>query len=389
MMKMDDSIYLDNNATTAPAPECIEPVLACLRDHYGNPSSKHGAGARAREQVEPARAAVARMLHAAPAEIVFTANGTEANHLAILGALAARPDKSHVVTSAVEHPSTLDLLAHLEADGVRVTRLPVGRDGSLDLAALEYAIKSDTALVSLMWANNETGVLFPITQAARICKSKGVLFHSDAVQAAGKVAIDLAQVPADLLSVSGHKFHAPKGAGALFVRKGLKLQPMLFGRQERGRRGGTENVPGIIGMGIACELAAMDVEAKAAQMAALRERFESGLLARIPFAEINGARSPRVANTSSMRFGTLEAEAIIDRLDRAGIQVSSGAACAAGGNEASHVLLAMGLSETEARATVRFSLSRYTTEGEIDRTLDALAAIVKPMIANPMIDKAA
>lgn len=376
-----DTIYLDNNATTALAPECVAPVLACLRDDYANPSSKHAAGMRARERVEEARAAVAGLLNAAPVEIVFTSGGTESNHLAILGALAASPGRRHVVTSAVEHPSTLRLLSHLESEGVRVTRLPVGRAGELDLAELEQAIAPDTALVSLMWANNETGVLFPVAEAARITKAKGVLFHTDAVQAAGKLAIDLAQVPADLVSIAGHKFHAPKGAGALFVRKGLKLPPMLFGQQERARRGGTENVPGIVGMGVAAQLAARELAANAAHMAALRDRLESGVRARVPFALVNGGGSPRVANTSSIRFGTLEAEAIIDRLDRAGICVSSGAACTASGSAASHVLGAMGLSEAEARATIRFSLSRFTSEHEIDCTLDALGSIIKRMTA--------
>lgn len=381
MTHPDSIIYLDNNATTALAPECVEPVLACLRDVYGNPSSKHAAGARAREQVEQARAAVARLLNAAPAEIVFTAGGTEANHLAIRGALAANPGKPHVVVSAVEHPSNLRLLAHLEADGVRVTQLPVDREGGLDPAALERAITPDTALVSLMWANNETGVLLPVADAARVAKSKGVLFHTDAVQATGKIPIDLALVPVDLLSLSGHKFHAPKGVGALFVRKGLKLQPMLFGHQERGRRGGTENVPAIVGMGLACELAASELEAKAAATAALRDRLESGLLARIPSTRINGGTAPRVANTSSVRFGELAAEAILDKLDRAGICASSGAACTAGGSEPSHVLVAMGLSETEALATIRFSLSRYTTADEIDQVIDVLVSTVKRMTA--------
>jgi cysteine desulfurase len=331
--------------------------------------------------VEQARAAVARLLNAAPAEIVFTASGTESNHLAIRGALAASPGKPHVVVSAVEHPSTLRLLAHLQADGVRMTQLPVDHEGRLDLAALGRAITPDTALVSLMWANNETGVLFPVADAARIAKSKGVLFHTDAVQAAGKINLDLAQVPVDLLSLSGHKFHAPKGVSALFVRKGLKLQPMLFGHQERGRRGGTENVPAIVGLGLACELAAGELEAKSAAMAALRNRLESGVLARIPFARINGGAAPRVANTSSVRFGELEAEAILDKLDRAGICASSGAACTAGGSAPSHVLSAMGLTEAQARATIRFSLSRYTTEAEIDRVLDVLASTLKRMTA--------
>ena len=331
--------------------------------------------------MEQARASVARLLKAAPAEIVFTANGTEANHLAIQGALAARPDKRHVVVSAVEHPSTLSLLAKLQSDGIRVTKVPVNADGVPELAALEQAITPDTALVSLMWANNETGVLFPVAQAAQLAKAKGVLFHSDAVQAAGKVALDMADVPVDLLTLSGHKLHAPKGVGALFVRKGLKLQPMLFGHQERGRRGGTENVPAIVGMGAACELAADELEAKAAAMAALRDRLESGVLARIPSASVNSGKAPRGANTSSIRFGEIESEAILDKLDKAGICASSGAACTAGGNAPSHVLIAMGLSEAQALATIRFSLSRYTTAAEVDHVIDELAAIHQRMTA--------
>ncbi|MHB1215324.1 MAG: cysteine desulfurase family protein [Thiobacillus sp.] len=377
----DTTIYLDNNATTALAPECVDAVLACLRNGYGNPSSKHAVGEHAKVQMMQARAAVAGLLNAAPAEIVFTASATEANHMAIRGALAARPDKPHVVVSAVEHPSTLSLLAHLEADGIRVTRLPVDQDGLLDLAALELAITSDTALVSLMWANNETGVLFPVAEAVQMAHARGVLFHTDAVQAAGKLPLDLAQVPVDLLSLAGHKFHAPKGVGALFVRKGLKFPPMLFGHQERNRRGGTENVAAIVGMGVACELAAREMDTKAMAMAALRDRLETGVLMRIPCARINGGTALRVGNTSSVCFGALAAEAILDKLDKAGICASSGAACTAGGTEPSHVLSAMGLSEAEALATIRFSLSRYTTETEIDHVIDVLAAILKRMTA--------
>ncbi len=374
------TVYLDNNATTAVAPECVAPVLECLCDSWGNPSSKHAVGEAAKSRVIAARASVATLLNATPAEIVFTASGTESNHLAIHGALAARPGRTHIVTSAVEHPATLALLAQLETQGVQVTRLPVNANGGLDLAALDTAITPDTALVSLMWANNETGVLFPVAEAARMARSKGALFHTDAVQAAAKLAIDLAQLPADLLSVSGHKLHAPKGVGALFVRKGLKLQPMLFGHQERNRRGGTENVPGIVGMGVACELAAQALD-KAAAMSALRDRFEAGVLARFPLASINGGRSERVANTSSVRFGELEAEVILDKLDRAGIFASSGAACTAAGSAPSHVLRAMGLTEAQARATIRFSLSRYTTAAEIDRVLDTLSSVIQRMTA--------
>jgi cysteine desulfurase len=377
----EQAVYLDNNATTAVAPECVAPVLECLCDTWGNPSSKHAVGEAAKSRVIEARAAVAKLLNATPAEIVFTASGTESNHLAIHGALAARPGKTHIVTSAVEHPATLALLAQLETQGIRVTRLPVDADGCLDLAALDRAITPDTALVSLMWANNETGVLFPVAETARIAQSKGVLFHTDAVQAAGKLVIDLADLPADLLSVSGHKLHAPKGVGVLFVRKGLKLLPLLFGHQERNRRGGTENVPGIVGMGVACELAAQGLDAKTVAIARLRDQLEAGVLARFPFARINGGRAPRVANTSSVRFGELEAEVVLDKLDRAGICASSGAACTAGGSAPSHVLQAMGLTEAQARATIRFSLSRYTTAAEIDQLLDTLSAVIRRMTA--------
>ena len=373
---MSDSIYLDNNATTPVAPECLDAMLACLRENHGNPSSKHRAGERAKQSVNEARAQVAGLLKAMPAEIVFTSGGTESNHLAILGALALNPDKRHVITSTVEHPSTLSLLKHLETMGVRVTVLPVDAQGQLDLAVLSRALTPDTALVTLLWANNETGVLFPIEAAAKIVKSAGVLFHTDAVQAVGKIAIDLKQLPVDFLSLSGHKLHAPKGVGALFVRKGVKPPPLLFGHQERARRGGTENVPGIVGLGVAAALAREAMEADTARMRALRECLEQGVVERIPFARVNGVGAARVANTSNIRFGDMEAEIILDRLDRAGICAALGAACTAGGSEPSHVLTAMGLDRRAARASVRFSLSRYTTNAEIERVLEVLPSIV-------------
>ena len=379
---MSMEIYLDNNATTRVAPECLDAMLACLRDVYGNPSSKHRAGERARQLVSEARAKVAELLGASPAEVVFTSGGTESNHLAILGALARDSARGHIVTSAVEHPSTLLLLRHLEAHGVRVTYLPVDAHGQLDPAALAAAIAPDTALVTLLWANNETGVLFPVEALAQIAQSKGVLLHLDAVQAAGKVDVDLKHLPADLLSLSGHKLHAPKGTGALFVRKGLKLPPLLFGHQERGRRGGTENVPGVVGLGIACALAAESRESDAISMAILRDRLERGTLDRIPFATVNGLGAARVVNTTNIRFGDLSAEALADRLDRAGICVALGAACSAGSSEPSHVLSAMGLDRRAAQASIRFSLSRHTTAAEIDRVLDVLPDIVRhPAVA--------
>jgi cysteine desulfurase len=379
---MNAEIYLDNNATTRVAPECLDAMLACLRDMYGNPSSKHRAGERARQLVSEARAQVAELLGAAPAEVVFTSGGTESNHLAILGALARDSARNHIVTSAVEHPSTLLLLRHLEAHGVRVTYLPVDAHGQLDPAALAAAIAPDTALVTLLWANNETGVLFPVETLTQIAQSKGALLHLDAVQAAGKTDIDTKHLPVDLVSLSGHKLHAPKGAGALFVRKGLKLPPLLFGHQERGRRGGTENVPGIVGFGIACALAAESRENDAICLAILRDRLERGILERVPCAAVNGAGAARVVNTTNIRFGDLSAEALADRLDRVGVCVALGAACSAGSSEPSHVLGAMGLDRRAALASIRFSLSRYTTAAEIDHALDVLPDIVRhPAVA--------
>jgi cysteine desulfurase len=378
---MNGTIYLDNNATTRTAPECLDAVLACLRDEYGNPSSKHAAGERARRLVNEARAQVGELLGAQPAEIVFTSGGTESNHMAILGALARDPQRQHVVTSAVEHPSTLQLLRHLEARAVRVTVLPVDAQGRLDPAAIEAAIAPDTALVSLLWANNETGVLFPVEHAARIARERDVLLHLDAVQAVGKLAVDLRQLPADLLSLSGHKLHAPKGVGALFVRKGVKLPPLLFGHQERARRGGTENVPAIAGLGIAATLAAEMLEIDMDQMTALRNRLEQGVRERVPFASVNGGDAARVANTSNIRFGDLVGEAIAARLDRVGVSVALGAACTAGSSAPSHVLTAMGLEARAALASVRFSLSRYTSGAEIERVLDLLPGIVRSQAA--------
>jgi cysteine desulfurase len=376
----DDPIYLDNNATTAVAPECAA-ALARALEHYGNPSSKHRAGEAAKTLTLAGRAQVAALLGATPPEIVFTSGGTESNHQAILGGLALAPGRRHVVTSRVEHPSTLALLGHLETQGVRVTYLPVDGQGRLDLAELEQAIGADTALVSLMWANNETGVLFPIAEAARLAAAKGVLFHTDAVQAVGKTAIDLRQAPVDFLSLSGHKLHAPKGVGALFVRKGRKIPPLLFGHQERGRRGGTENVPGIAALGAAAELAGQALASLETQVTALRDRLENELLAQLPGTVINGARAPRVGGTSSLCLGRLEAEPILDKLDRAGICASAGAACTASGTEPSHVLTAMGLDTLAALGTLRFSLSRYTTAAEIDRVVALLPEIARTFLA--------
>ena len=369
-------IYLDNNATTRPYPECIEAMYACMRESYGNPSSKHGFGDHARQLMNEARAQVARLLGAQVAEIVFTGGATEANHMAILGALALQPEKRHLVVSVVEHPSVLQLARHLETQGVRLTVLPVDAGGCIGLPQLQASLSEDTALVSLMWANNETGVLQPVEQAAALARARGILFHTDAVQAVGKVPVNMAAIPVDLLSLAAHKFHGPLGVGALFIRKGLKLPPLLLGHQERHRRGGTENVPGIVGCGVACELAAGELALSAERITALRSRLEAGLLARIPFTSVNGANAPRLPNTSSVSFGGIPAEMILQRLERERIYASQGAACAAGAIEPSSVLLAMGLGAEAALATVRFSLSHDTTEAKIDRVLEVLPAIL-------------
>lgn len=370
-------IYLDYNATAPLAPECKAAMLRSLDGEWGNPSSKHRAGEQAKYAVNAARAQVAKMLNGSPAEVVLTSGGTESNHHAILGALALQGPRRDVVTSAVEHPSTLQLLEDLErTQGIRVTRLPVDSQGRIDPGELDDAVTEDTALVTLLWANNETGVLCAIDHAARTAKAKGALFHTDAVQAVGKVPVDLAQVPADLLSFSGHKIHAPPGIGGLFVRKGLKLPALLRGHQERGRRGGTENVPGAVALGVACELASQSLQADTTRIAVLRDHLERGILQRFPFASVNGGAADRVPNTTNIRFGDLDGEFIVSRLDRLGVYVSQGAACTAGGTDPSHVLTAMGLDAKGALASLRFSLGRDTTLSHIDELLGMLTRIL-------------
>jgi cysteine desulfurase len=378
-MNTSGLIYADSNATTALAPEVLEAMKACLAECFGNPSSKHRIGEEAKRAVMDARGKVATLLGASPAEIVFTGSATESNHLAILGALGRDPSRRHLITTAVEHPSTRMLLTQLASEGVTVSEIGVDANGLPDLAALEAAITPQTALISMMWANNETGAIMPVEVAAAMAAHHGVPFHTDAVQAVGRLPIDLRRVPVDLLSLSGHKLHAAKGIGVLFVRKGFKLQPLLYGHQERGRRGGTENVAAIAGLGVAAELVRRSLEAGSNQVAALRDRLEQGILRQFPFASINGGAVPRLANTSNIRFGEIDAEIILDRLDKSGICASSGSACTAGGTEPSHVLLAMGQTPTEALAAVRFSFSRYSTEAEVERILDVLPGVVQPL----------
>ncbi len=376
-------IYLDNNATTPLVPEVRDAMLPHLFERYGNPSSPHALGMAAKQAVGEARGRVAGLIGAASAEILFTASATEANHTAILGTLRAlseaAPARRHLVTTAVEHPSTLMLVQDLERRGWRVTILPVDGTGSIALTDLRAAVTHETALVSVMWANNETGTVLPVAEAAGIACAAGALFHTDAVQAAGRLPIDVKAIDADLLTLSAHKMHGPKGVGALYVRKGTPFAPLIHGHQERHRRGGTENVPAIVGFGAAAVLAQASV-ADTAGIAALRDRLESGILARWPGSRVNGTGAERLPNTTNIRFADpqgrpVDAEELLMRLDRAGIAVSMGAACASGGNEPSHVLTAMGLSGAEAAASLRFSLSRYSTESEVDAVLTELPAL--------------
>ncbi|MBK3733506.1 aminotransferase class V-fold PLP-dependent enzyme [Azospirillum brasilense] len=382
-------IYLDNNATTPLAPEVREAMLPHLSGEFGNPSSPHAAGMAAKRAVGEARARVAALVGAKAADILFTASATEANHTALLGTLRAvaaeRPERRHLVTTAIEHPSTLMLAKDLERQGWRVTVLPVDGTGTIALADLRDAVTPDTALVSVLWANNETGAIQPVGAAADIAQARGALFHTDAVQAAGRLPIKVDAVNADLLTLSAHKMHGPKGIGALFIRRGVPFAPLIHGHQERHRRGGTENVPAIVGFGAAANRAAASV-AEAGGMAILRDRLERGVLAAWPGSRVNGEGADRLSNTSNIRFADpqgrpLDAEELLMRLDRAGIAVSMGAACASGGNEPSHVLTAMGLSPAEAAASLRFSLSRYSTAAEVESVLNEFPALYARMAA--------
>jgi cysteine desulfurase len=375
-------IYLDNNATTRLAEEALAAMLPYLGEQYGNAGSAHGLGRMAEAAVVHGRGQMAQLLGCQEAEVVFTSGGTEGLNQAIRGVFEARPLKRHLVTTAVEHSAVLAVAQWLRQQGVEVTLLGVDRHGALDLAELAAALRPDTGLVSIMAANNETGVRFPLEAAGQLAKAAGALFHVDGTQAVAKGPLDLAALPVDLFNLSAHKFHGPKGMGALFVKRGLRLKPfMLGGGQERGRRGGTENVPGIVGMGRAAELAYSHLDDLPA-MAALRDRLEAGLLERVPQAQVNGAGSERVPNTSLVSFQGIEGEALFLKLSDRGVCVSTGSACATGQREPSHVLRAMGVPPELARGTVRFSLSRYTTGAEIDRVLELVPDLVAELRAS-------
>lgn len=376
---MDSVIYFDNNATTRLAPEALAAMQPYLTELYGNPSSIHGFGSQVSRKIQEARGQVAALLGAAdPIEIVFTSCGTEGDNAAIRGILESQPQKRHIVTTQVEHPAVLSLCQHLEKKGYRVTWLRVDADGMLDLEELKASLSDDTALVSIMYANNETGVIFPIDAIGEIVKARGIPFHVDAVQVAGKIPLNLRQSPVDLLTISAHKFHGPKGVGALYVRRGITFRPfMIGGHQERGRRGGTENVAGIVGMGKAAELALGNMPEDEPRVRGLRDRLEQSLLESCPESRVNGHREKRLPNTLNMSFKFLEGEAILVLLDQNGICASTGSACTAGSSEPSHVLRAMGVPPDWIQGAVRFSLSRYTTETEVGFVNQKLPPIVQ------------
>ena len=371
------TIYVDNNATTRVDPEVLREMLPYFSEYYGNPSSMHYFGGQVMEALDRAREKVAHLIGADPSEILFTSCGTESDNTAILAALQSYPEKRHLVTTRVEHPAVLNLCKHLMKQGCRVTELPVSREGLLDLDQLRDAVTPYTAVVSVMFANNETGVIFPVNEIAGIVKEKGSVFHCDAVQAAGKIPMDMSRNQIDLLSISGHKLHAPKGVGALYIRRGARFRPFLIGgHQEHGRRGGTENIPSIIGLGKACELAGEHLIEENTKVRALRDKLEKGLLERVPRTWLNGHPTLRLPNTTNLSFEYIEGEAILLLMSKEGIAASSGSACTSGSLEPSHVLRAMGVPFTGAHGSIRFSLSRFNTEEDVNDILEKVPFII-------------
>lgn len=371
------SVYLDNNATTMLDPHVLEAMLPYLREQYANPSSVHFFGQQAKYAVETAREQVASAIGAKPRHIVFTGGGTEASALAIRGALAARPDKRHFVTSRVEHDSVLRLAERLAGEGYRVTYVGVDGFGRLNLDEYAAALTEDTALVSIMHANNETGVIFPVEQLADMAAARGIPFHTDATQTAGKLRLDVTKSPISLLTMAAHKFHGPKGIGVLYVRRGTRVAPQLVGgHQESDIRAGTENVPGIVGTGEALRLAVEHLDEENTRVRDLRDRLEIAVLERVEGSHLMGDREHRLPNTTNIAFESLEAEAILMLLSNEGIYASSGSACSSGSLEASHVLKAMGIPERIAHGAIRFSFSRFNTDGDVSRTLEVLPGVI-------------
>lgn len=371
-------VYLDNNATTKVDEAVFEEMRPYFCELYGNPSSMHFFGGQVQTKVDEARKRVAALLGALPEEIIFTACGTESDNTAIRSALEVFPEKRHIITTRVEHPAVLTMCRNLSKRGYRVTELNVDGEGRLDLDELKKAVDDDTVLVSIMYANNETGVVFPIEEIGAIVKEKGALFHTDAVQAVGKIPLDMSRSTIDMLSLSGHKLHAPKGIGILYLRKGVPFRPFLVGgHQEKNRRSGTENTASIIALGKACELAGKYMEDENTRVKSMRDRLEKELLALIPNGRINGGKAERLPNTLSIALEFVEGEAILLLLSEHGICASSGSACTSGSLEPSHVLRAMGVPFTCAHGSIRFSLSRFTTDAEIDLVIRELPPIIR------------
>lgn len=375
-----DITYLDNNATTMIASEVLEAMKPYLWEFYGNPSSMYTFGGQIHRKLEEARARVAELIGAEPEEVIFTSCGTESDNLALHSAVESYPTKRHVITTRVEHPAVLNYAKHLARKGFRVTFLSVDRSGNLDMEAFFQALDDDTTIVSIMAANNETGVLFPVDEIGRVLRQRGIVFHTDAVQVAGKLPLNVKELPVDMLSLSGHKVHAAKGVGALYVRKGTRFSPLVIGcHQEKGRRGGTENVASIVGFGKACELAKSSLAQEKGYLTNLRDRLERELLERCPDARINGNVDNRLPNTAGIGFEYVEGEAILLRLDEYGICASSGSACTSSSLEPSHVLRAMGIPHTQIHGSIRFSLSRYNTDADVDRVIEVMPGIINEL----------
>lgn len=377
-METSKVIYMDNNATSKTDEAVVEEMLPFFSDFYGNPSSMHSFGGQVGQRINQARERVSKLLNCSPSEVIFTSGGTESDNSAIIGTLSAYPQKKKIITSRVEHPAVLTTCRELENRGYTVVEIGVDRKGMLDMAEFENELDEETAIVSIMWANNETGVIFPVEEIASKCKAKDVKFHTDAVQAVGKIPLNLKDSAIDMLSLSGHKLHGPKGVGVLYVRKGTRLSPFIMGgHQEHGRRAGTENTTGIIGLGKACEIAEKYLEDENTRVRQMRDRLEKGILENCTDSMLNGDGDSRLPNTVNISFEYIEGEAILLMMNRFGICASSGSACTSGSLEPSHVLRAMGIPFTAAHGSIRFSLSRYNTEDEVDFVIEKMPGIIE------------
>jgi cysteine desulfurase len=374
------TVYMDNNAITKTSTEGMGAMLPYMSRFYGNPSSTYAIGAEVSDKIEEARTHVANLIGAEPEEIIFTSGGTESDNTAIRSALSLQPDKKTIVTSSVEHPAIRSLCRYLDKNGYRIIEIPVNRHGELDIEKYRESLNQDTALATLMWANNETGVLFPVEKAAEIAREKGILFHTDAVQAAEKIDINVKNTAIDMLSLSGHKIYGPKGIGVLYVRSGASFSPMMIGgHQEAGRRAGTENTPGIIGLGKASELAAFHLKENSFRIRKMRNRLEKGIIESVSGTVVNGYNAPRLPNTSNISFGNIDGESVLLMLDEIGIAVSTGSACSAGSPNPSHVLLAMGISPLRAKSSVRFSLGINNSAEDIEYVLENIPGIIEQL----------